>query len=366
MQQREQYSTPEDFLADESFRNWILLEASHQEWETWLQAHPEHAKWAEQARLWLLAMKVPPLNLSPDVSKIALESTWQKIAEAESTSTTNGQIRRLFRFRVAAALLILVLALGWLYRQKLAPQSQPITYETLVKKSPEGLIEQTNNTDKPQLLTLSDGSSILLHPNSKLSYPKSFGPTERKVYLSGEAFFEISKNPEKPFLVMANEVQTKVLGTSFRIKAYSNQSNVEVLVHTGKVNVSSALAKNRQASEVLLLPNQSVRFLRQELAFQKIIESTQVPSTPVATPAIEQLNFEFTDTPVAEILSTLEKAYQVEIDYPAELLKGCYLNTSLSDQPLPEKLKILCASLSMDTRYEMNGNKITILSNGCE
>lgn len=72
---------------------------------------------------------------------------------------------------------------------------------------------------------------------------------------------------------MANEVQTKVLGTSFRIKAYSNQSNVEVLLHTGKVNVSSTQAKNRKAAEVLLLPNQSVRFLRQELAFQTIIES---------------------------------------------------------------------------------------------
>lgn len=364
MQQREQYRTPEDFLADESFRNWVLLGANHQEWETWLQEHPAQAKWAEQARLWLLAMKIPPLNLSPESSQAALETTWQKIADTENK--TNGGIRRFFGFRVAAALLVLILALGWLYRQKLSPKPQPITYETLVQKSPEGLIEQTNNTNKAQLLTLSDGSSILLSPNSKLSYPKSFGLKERKVYLSGEAFFEVSKNPEKPFLVMANEVQTKVLGTSFRIKAYSYQSNVEVLVHTGKVNVSSSQAKNRKAAEVLLLPNQSVRFLRQELAFQKIIESTQVPSAPAAIPVIEQLNFEFTDTPVADILSTLEKAYQVEIDYPAELLKGCYLNTSLSDQPLPEKLKILCASLSADTRYEMNGNKITILSNGCE
>lgn len=365
MQQREQYNTPEDFLADESFRNWVLLGAHSQEWESWLQEHPAQAKWAEQARLWLLAMKVSPLNLSPESSQAALETTWQKIAEAESNTT--GRTRRLIGFRVAAALLVLVLTLGWMYRQKLAPQPQPITYETLVQKSPEGLIEQTNNTNQTQLLTLSDGSSILLNPNSKLSYPKSFGLKERKVYLSGEAFFEISKNPERPFVVMANEVQTKVLGTSFRIKAYAEQSNVEVLVHTGKVNVSSSQAKNRKAAAVLLLPNQSVRFLRQELAFQKIIESTPVPSAPAATtPAIEQLNFEFTDTPVSDILSTIEKAYQVEIDYPAELLKGCYLNTSLSDQPLPEKLKILCESLSADTRYEMNGNKITILSKGCE
>ena len=101
------------------------------------------------------------------------------------------------------------------------------------------MVEQTNNSNMPQIITLSDGSSVLLQPNSKLSYPKIFIGNQRKVYLSGEAFFEISKNPKKPFFVYANEIVTKVVGTSFRIRAYSNQPNVEVLVRTGKVKVRS-------------------------------------------------------------------------------------------------------------------------------
>ena len=90
------------------------------------------------------------------------------------------------------------------------------------------MVEQTNNSNKPQIITLSDGSSVLLQPNSKLSYPKIFTGNERKVYLSGEGFFEISKNPKKPFFVYANEIVTKVVGTSFRVKAYSDQPDVEV------------------------------------------------------------------------------------------------------------------------------------------
>jgi transmembrane sensor len=367
MQQREQYSSAEDFLADESFRNWILRGSDHEEWEAWTLAHPQRAKWVAEARIWLLAMKVDSGSVSPQETRSALAATWQKIAQAETeTIARSRRIRRLIVFRVAAALLVLVLALAWLYRSAPTTPAPQITYQELVEQSAEGLIEQTNNTNKPQLLTLSDGSSVLLYPQSKLSYPKSFGSKERKVYLSGEGFFEISKNPKWPFLVMANEVVTTVLGTSFRVKAYRDQSNIEVLVHTGKVNVSSQFAKNQQSATLDLLPNQGARFLRQELVFQKLPDLNKTASTEPDTEHIEQLSFEFTDASVAQILNTIEKAYLVEIDFPKELLSDCYLTTSLSDQPLPEKLKILCSSLSTDTRYEMNGNKITIVSNGCE
>jgi hypothetical protein len=80
---------------------------------------------------------------------------------------------------------------------------------------------------------------------------------------------------------------------------------------------------------------------------------------------IEQLSFDFTDIPVSQIFKTIEQAYQVEIDFPKEKLKNCHLTTSLSDQPLTEKLKIICKSLGNNTSYEMNGNLIIITSLGC-
>jgi len=368
MQQREQYTKIEDFLSDESFRQWILERKDHAEWEEWTLENPQRAKLVEEARMWLLAMQVPHTPPSNAEIQSALADTWKKIDEtASEIAPRAGRLRPILWLRAAAAVLVLGLLLSWLYQKQWTANPEKITYHTLVEQDPEGLIEQTNNTNKPQLLTLSDGSSVLLHPNSKLSYPRSFGAEERKVYLSGEGFFEISKNPEKPFFVFANEVVTRVVGTSFRVKAYADQPNVEVVVRTGKVNVSSNQSITKAKNKALvLLPNQGIRFERQNLAFHLITDLTQDTPLTQSTSAIEQLSFDFTDVPVAQILTTIEQAYLLEIDFPQEVLKNCYLTTSLSDQPLPEKLKIICESIGSTTRYEMNGNKITILSSGCE
>jgi hypothetical protein len=83
--------------------------------------------------------------------------------------------------------LIISLLTGWLYNQSNTSENAALTYSELINENDEGLVEQTNNSDKPQIITLSDGSSVLLQPNSKLSYPKIF-VAMRKVYLSGEGF----------------------------------------------------------------------------------------------------------------------------------------------------------------------------------
>ncbi|MEN0009949.1 DUF4974 domain-containing protein, partial [Flavobacterium nitrogenifigens] len=102
-----------------------------------------------------------------------------------------------------------------------------------------------------------------------------------------------------------------------------------------------------------------------ELVFNKITNITEDPILVNSVRNIEQLSFEFTDIPVAQILETIEQAYLVDIDFPHDKLKDCRLTTSLSDQPLAEKLKIICKSIGNDTNYEMNGNQIVITSSGC-
>jgi transmembrane sensor len=366
MQQRNRYKNIEDFLADESFQRWVREGKERENWEEWTVENPERAKLVAEARLWVLAMRVPQSTIPAAEITAALQASRDKIKSIEKeTATPVAPLWNRIGWRSIAAVLVLGLALGWLYKRQALTQDT-LTYTQLINQDAEGLIEQTNNSTKPQLITLSDGSSVLLQPKSKLSYPKSFEGNERNVYLSGEGFFEISKNPEKPFYVFANEIVTKVIGTSFRVKAYGDQPNVEVVVRTGKVNVSSnqTLAQS-PATSVQLLPNQAVRFVRNRLAFEKITDITQEKQLAKTISSIEQLSFEFSDVPVAQILKTIEQAYLVEIDYPQETLKDCYLTTSLNDQPLPEKLKILCESLGNTTRYEMNGNRITILSSGC-
>lgn len=370
MQKRNKYTEIEDFLSDESFQSWILSKIDEDGWEEWTLENRQRAKLVEDARLLLLAMKVPDSTLSTSDIHNALQNTWIKIEEKETQndSVEDSKVKffKKYFIRGVAAALVLGLVSIWFYENHFGPESKVVTYKELIDENSEGLVEQTNNSNKPQIITLSDGSSVLLQPNSKLSYPKIFTGNERKVYLSGEGFFEISKNPKKPFFVYANEIVTKVVGTSFRVKAYSDQPDVEVLVRTGKVKVrSNDLVAKSDQEEVVLLPNQALRFVRSELSFNKITNITQDQALTRNVGNIEQLSFEFTDIPVSQIFETIEQAYLVDIDYPKSKLKDCHLTTSLSDQPLTEKLKIVCNSIGNNTNFEMNGNQIIITSEGC-
>ena len=328
--------------------------------------NPYRAKLVEEARLWIIGMKVEQTPLTNQETQKALQKVWKKIGRSNE-ERPDKLIWHNTWFRTAAAVFVIGLTTLLYYAKWSSPQNETITYQELVKSDLNGLIEQTNNSDKPQLITLSDASSVLLQPNSKLSYPKIFTGNERKVYLSGEGFFEISKDPNRAFYVYANETVTKVYGTSFRVIAYSNQPNVEVLVRTGKVKVSSNQnIRNATLEEVMLLPNQAARFVRKEQLFEKILDITQDKPLLASTNTMEQLSFDFKDIPVHQIFKTLEQGYLITIDFPEDKLKECYLTTSLSDVPLPEKLKIICESLGSNSRYEMNGNYIKIISNGCK
>ncbi|MGA9638617.1 FecR family protein [Flavobacterium sp.] len=87
-----------------------------------------------------------------------------------------------------------------------------------------------------RILHLPDGTRVWVNENTEISYPKEFGSNERSVTLKGEAFFEVKRDPSKPFVIRSGEIKTTVLGTSFAIKAYDGMAP-EVRVRTGKVRV---------------------------------------------------------------------------------------------------------------------------------
>ncbi len=362
MQQRDQYNTIEDFLADESFKAWVLTGEDADDWESWTVDNPQRSRFVQEARAWWLAMQVEETLPTPAETSVALRQTWDKIDRARQKIPQSVWPRGWWR--VAAVLLVSVgLSTVWYFYNQ--TENAPVrTYAARLEQAVGQLIEVTNHTDSPQLVTLSDGSSVMLQPASRLSYPAHFKESERSVYLSGEGFFEISKNPQQPFLVYANELLTKVEGTSFRVRAYADQKDVEVVVRTGKVNVFSN-GQAGETGEVLLFPNQGVRFIRERLAFEKIDDLTKEKPSSQTVSAIEKLSFEFSDAPVAQIFKTIEQAYLVEVDFPEEKLKDCYLTTSLSDEPLPQKLRIICSSLGRNASYQLEGNRIRIQAEGC-
>ncbi|WP_128543288.1 FecR family protein [Larkinella soli] len=368
------HSELRDFLEDESFRLWLHGKATPEiadAWEQFPQRFPERAGAFHTAKETLLAFEgdtftLPPARVGQNIRRIM-----QTINQADPTRTgSEGEVRlrpgsALWRWAAAA---VVVLSLLWMGRHYFRPAPDPATrmYTRLIAESGQPLAEVTNTSDRNRLVTLADGSSVLLTPDSRISYPKGFDRHEkREVYLVGEAFFEVAKNPEKPFFVYADNLITKVLGTSFTVRA-NGKDQVHVTVKTGRVSVFTRFDHERRKKQesaqligLVLTPNQRVMFNPAEGRLERsLVDSPTLLDLP-----IQRSMFAFSDTPVSEVFASLEKAYGIEIVFDEEVMKNCYLTASLDDEPLFEKLSMICRTL--DAQYEQMEGKILISSKGC-
>src|SRR5690625_6584345 len=210
---------------------------------------------------------------------------------------------------------------------------------------------QEITTEKGQRTTvrLSDGTRVQLNGESKLMIPGSFTDGHRIVTLEGEAYFEVEPGMQNNFFVYANNSVTQVLGTKFNVRAYPDESNVEVVVAEGKVSMSSD--ENMHAPEVQLIQNQ---------------RGTLSTSGEVVASAISDVDLylgwtkgklTFHNTPVQEVKTSLERWYDNEVvlkgDFSSneKLLTGSFENVPLS-------LVLGSISLSLDLQYQQDGNII--------
>lgn len=214
-------------------------------------------------------------------------------------------------------------------------------------------------------VTLPDSSKVSLHAKSEIIISEDFGKKAREVKLTGEAFFKIKRNPEKPFLVYANELVTRVIGTSFNIRAYAHDRDIVVAVVTGKVSVyrnegDSALSAVQKKNEVVLTPNQEMVYDRRQQVFSR--QLIRKPEVMSEIPDFFPMKFE--NEEVARIFEVIEENYGVEIRYDPFLVKNCRLTTSMSAETLYERIHVICKAI--DASYEVNGDVITIIKRqGC-
>ncbi len=187
---------------------------------------------------------------------------------------SNGSYRIVLPY--AAAFIILVVAGLFAYPWKTSAPDKIVMESSLSAE----IIKVFNSGTTAQKLTLQDGSTVILEPGGEVRYNEKF-LNSREVYLSGDAFFEVTKDASHPFLVYANEVTTKVLGTSFRIKAKQGEKEIVVAVKTGKVSVMANSVSNdvpdKKIQEITLTPNQQAIYKRNEhVVVKKIVEEPQV------------------------------------------------------------------------------------------
>jgi transmembrane sensor len=202
----------------------------------------------------------------------------------------------------------------------------------------------------------------MLQPGGKISYLASFDKTEREIYLEGEAFFDVKRDETRPFLVYTQEITTKVLGTSFTVKADPGDKNITVAVKTGKVSVYAHHGKSESPStsrETILTPNQKIIYNRQQDKVSRML----VENPQAILPVEEIKKWHFEEASVAEIFAALEKVYGVAIVFDAETLSSCTLTTSISGGTIYNRLDIICKAIG--TTYTVEETKIVIHGSGC-
>lgn len=352
--------------SDPSFRRWVQADEDAHFWQDWLLKNPDRADRVHQAREFLNAIQqqyessIPPEEINAGVSHIVA------LANAETTTKPVAILlnsRRLgWKQWAAAAVLLLAIGLGWQVTRAKTGLLGEHTDALATASSP--WVYRTNTTTNPLTILLTDGSVVTLEPGGQLRYPRRFTGKQRAVMLTGEAFFEVARQPQQPFVVTTNDFTTTVLGTSFRVRSSSPKHRSFVIVRSGKVlvqlrqKVGETLASS-SLRPVLLTRNQQVA-------------SPTAPNQPLAKMLVQdvdlvsnEVNREqvFEDVAVAAVFDALEKQYGISIQYDRIALSRCLINTSFNEENLRERLSAVCQAVG--ATYQITDNAITVSSSGC-
>jgi len=219
---------------------------------------------------------------------------------------------------------------------------------------------------------LPDGSVVWLNAGSKLEYDKSFGNTIREVKLSGEAYFDVVKNPSKPFIVNTNSAKVKVLGTAFNVRSYPDDNKIETSLIRGSVEVT---LNKRPEEKWILKPNEKLVLLNDYIAPQvkekaldkriinePVIAIKKLTYQPGETVAVEaawtsnKLSFE--DESFLEVSHKMARWYDVNFVFKSEELKNLMLHGSFTTETINQAMEAL--QYSFKFKYEIKDKLVTI------
>lgn len=212
-------------------------------------------------------------------------------------------------------------------------------------------VEHYNQLDIPRKgeyrLVLADGTRIWLNSESSLKYPVAFQGNERKVYLEGEAYFEVSKDEHKPFIVVSGESSIRVLGTSFNVRAYADEAQLYATLVEGTVRLSHA-----QQSLILYPDEQGViTFVSRKLEKRKVDANLYT--------AWKDGRFIFENQTLEEIMNTLGRWYDVKVFYSNEQVKQAVFNGNLKRYDNFDQI-VKMLELTGVAHFKINGETIII------
>ena len=301
----------------------------------WLKSEGEFQDWADEQ--WNAAS----FDIDTDLQQQLFGRIKERINQKNNmqVSAKPGKFHKIYLWTARVASIAILLLLTGLSAYYYAMNLQDM-------KDMIVLVERGQKAN----VVLPDGSKVWVNSDSKLSYGSRFNHHERVLSLEGEAYFEVTPDKERPFIVETKEMAVRALGTSFNVKAYADEKDVSTVLRTGKVEVTS------ENGSLILNPNEKVVFNKQTGRMEK---STIDNAADYINWKYNELTFN--GESFENIVHTLERNYNTQIVFESESLKKYRFTGTPGNTSLESILQIL--SLTSPLSYEVRDGVIVLREN---
>lgn len=279
----------------------------------------------------------------------------QSVNETPALSVTLQQPKQLRRWwRYAAAVLILVAATYWF--------STRHTGNTLAQNKTD---QYSADTGELKTVQLPDGTVVTMNANSTIRLATGFNHSNRQLELTGEAFFKVVPNASKPFIIHTSQMDIRVLGTSFNVKAYPDDQNFETSLIQGSVEISM---NDEEKNNVILKPNEKIIVKNRKPAAtnRRQISHIVAPVTISSDSSIQEINWtknilDFNDESFEEIAKKIERWYGVKMSFENSKVRQLRFTIPIEKESLDLAMKALQLASEESFNYEYNQHNKTIL-----
>lgn len=248
-----------DFVLDDDFRAWLNGTAPENDnlWEAWLMANPSRHPEIEKARRIVYAISfrdtaVPAYDIEEQWKR--LETSTAAPGQAPAAVHKSRRMNLRWVYQLLAAACFVAGSFFFVNRYLLSDGRSAANVAPVEQKTANG---------QQRKIILPDGTRVTLNAGSAISYPKTFSGDIRRVELTGEAFFDVTRNERMPFIIHTGDVTTRVLGTSFNIRAYPENKAVQVAVVEGKVKVNAKIGSVDHDASVCLTKSEMATFQKE-------------------------------------------------------------------------------------------------------
>lgn len=281
-----------------------------------------------------------------DLFLIDVDKSWNEFKvlanfkeEIESTKIVSGKKPRNIFLRISSVAAVIMVLFGLYFILNINSEVKDLSYTAT-----------TTQNNSPVLLP--DGSKVIMDKGAKIVYPEQFASDLRNINFKGEAFFEVTSNPEKPMIIASDNIRVKVLGTSFNLSNCDNNDEISVYLEKGKVLFYSIDNTDGSVLEqVVLLPGQKASFSKTTGLISKY-NFTNNNHNAWKTGALE-----FVKAPLSDVIRVLEKTYKIKIDSDKSL-DNLLLTAHFKDET-PESI-FETLQIIYGFSYEIEGDTVKI------